>query len=1580
MTDCTVECTAIPDGFIGADNSRLRLSVILRPCGAGTARPASVGVDLSRWPTEVPQFFFRIWAGASKTAMLPVATVPARESFEEKLTGGITASAQSWWSSIWSDPTKLAAYLALLEGEDPQQEVIVASYNYTQLHDAAMQHAQDEFVRAHVAYQARNSPGLLESRFEGLALRAARDPNDQMVRIARSLAIGRSAGLPRVTEGLLNSATYGAGIRAQAYGPKGVVASGDKNVDEVYSRALDPEYLGDTILPAANGGVTADDPTNNQRFEAAIATDDELGAVVEPEWDDAHSYAHEVLGALQAHPALRKFARQLADLTLDAGALRTACNQQKGDVKGIIAVELAAGPDAPGPAPSGDAVYTAFALRTDTNALFEPCPRAEFDPTTAGSVAAGLPLRDGFVVPEDLPEGHRFRICSVDGIAAYFALNRSIQSTNEAYHSSERIQDVATEPTGFRTRGLMLLDTKAEDTANAVEARPKEIAKDHLLFAEDLVDGYRVDVVDPKGVAHPACARVVDYPLLDSLGGAASAYYQTSRNDGHVAPMARTWTSKPDKGSKTTLTVSQVLTTWTGRPLGLPSPDQASTSSKVPGLAINYAFDPRRPGPILRHFGRYRFLVRARKLNGSSVAVVPTRVDEFALGSRIDGDNQQIKAKSDDPGFQFGFVEKAPAPTILVDDTFDPRPAAGSGLADRETPTSIRVTAGDKAAKVRWLVLPAMGFDLAELQGQFDPRSNSDGDRRRAEQHALHGAYGYLEHDQNGGFASIKAENPLALLMKPQAISDTVKTPAHFVDATLQTLGASLIARKATPPQAFERDAPDRDLTYFPRLRSPRDFDPDAVTPIRIEVFALPNGKKTTIRVGPDYPLQLPHGTTIKVPTLRIGVAPADTLDLDLWNIRTFDAFKANPAMARMEAPAIEAKHPVARLFVADRAAAEGEYQSLMRSYRVASLGDHVPITIEHPVAQPLREPRLTAPLNVYRAASVEAWRTMVDDEEIEDEPDTAKLFVTGELAIDRKSTGEVWAEAFWVDPCSKDRIFRTIVPEALDRIEQNGLYDYRKPIQFRRLFTLPALGLPHPHPGESDADYLARIDKVNLTLLDVMPPGSGEREQRIARCLTADFDCDKHRTLAIRIVARSRFAPPPAVPAPAPVTGSSPGGPAPAAPPPPPPTTEDDLTTAPPEDMTNIQQTASRAACIAAVRDGDRSGVKMIELLATRRPPPPYVMRDKGTLYRRELRTAADGSGKELVHIYRCWLDGDWYESGDDEKLAIVCRQSRSATLPGWADVQTSRWGGDATSAPGQELRTATMLQPSEPTRLIAEQIAGAEIKQATLTGGAGNPGQSAQVALACLTPQFHSGFGRWFCDIELKATGAFKVGLKLVLARFQEKSVAGRALSTTLPIDIVMLHQPWRFNAKRTGRTVEITVTGPAYQERAPMLDKMAGVSDGATFKALSDLIGNTGQTDMRALAQTPLIVAELERLDSNGKGPMPVISAGRAIATSNLGVAVEGIKEDLSNLPSQVLLRRWKLTLDIPPEHADQRLAVRIGLASAHANSHARRLHSTAASQAPAASDGNRFQPSALDGPMVLLPEPIVVQLRV
>jgi hypothetical protein len=326
----------------------------------------------------------------------------------------------------------------------------------------------------------------------------------------------------------------------------------------------------------------------------------------------------------------------------------------------------------------------------------------------------------------------------------------------------------------------------------------------------------------------------------------------------------------------------------------------------------------------------------------------------------------------------------------------------------------------------------------------------------------------------------------------------------------------------------------------------------------------------------------------------------------------------------------------------------------------------------------------------------------------------------------------------------------------------------------------------------------------------------------------------------------------------------------------------------------------------------------------------------------------------------YRCWLDG-WFSSGEHELLAVVCR-SQSVDPEPWLESLLSRWGGDMTMAPGAELGSGAAPEYLRPDQLVFEPtidigastplkptlINAAVPPPATPSGGAGSQQGSRNADIALLKPRFHTGLGRWYCDIELRQVPTFRALLQLSLARYQPRAIPGCELSTPVLISAFLLHQPWTFSAVRKGRRIEVTATGPAYRERAPMTRGLDGV--GAV--AGGDLPRVVDQ------AAEPRISVELERITDDA--PLPVVDRdGRLVVATNVGIAAETRGTGL-----QDGWKRWTIPLDVPEGPIEgQRMAVRISLATAHANSKA-----------------VRGSPDLSDGPLVYLPEPLVVQIAV
>jgi len=329
-------------------------------------------------------------------------------------------------------------------------------------------------------------------------------------------------------------------------------------------------------------------------------------------------------------------------------------------------------------------------------------------------------------------------------------------------------------------------------------------------------------------------------------------------------------------------------------------------------------------------------------------------------------------------------------------------------------------------------------------------------------------------------------------------------------------------------------------------------------------------------------------------------------------------------------------------------------------------------------------------------------------------------------------------------------------------------------------------------------------------------------------------------------------------------------------------------------------------------------------------------------------------GRGRTLSHIYRCWLGPDWFSSGEGEQLAIVCRDPAQEKHPDWLLSQLSRWGGDMTMAPAQavvvppaDLASATFLSPAQVVGTVTQRA----LMYRELKEDQAEPlSESHGVLLGLLTPRFHTGTGRWYCDMEITPTAAYKVGVQLCLVRYQPNAIEGCKLSRSVRADAFFLHQPWTFSAIRRGGEVEVIAMGPGYTEKAPMT---VGLEGAETAK------------DIAGRAAEPLVVVEPERLGSDGDKPLIVIDSNAdPVVTTSLAASTRRGFGDTRRPDIPSGWTRWTMTLVIPKEEPETRFAVRVSLASAHANSLA------------APGSGH----SGSDGPLVYLPEPMVVQLDI
>ncbi|PTU00693.1 hypothetical protein DBR45_21375 [Pseudomonas sp. HMWF031] len=1578
-----VECIAIPDGIhLRGGQHLLRVSLVLRP--EPTDEPSAV--SLLDWPNIIPTLSFQVSFGSEVKDLKPLPSNPVPEyESQERL---MSAEATNWWSNeLWGDPEVFADYVELMRSPGFQAPAVGFS-SYSFLADMARSRVEGDIEMGLLAALYRTRAELKELKsLHSNAVSRLEDPADPATILAdiqelvarevfADIPIGDAVGtlVARAAEPGYQSG-LGAGLMTKKI-DEAMQACFDQSENAILGRdgatggaepgkwnpfTLNPpaavrsssDFLGDryeasifgsrievpepgTLAGQANQNAGKSFAFSNARL--ALAAFDQMMSTATAETattgsaDTLERVALHHVAGLQAHPALRKFVRLIVDIPVPLESIPASLVSTR---KGVVSVS------AMGPAAATRKTATAFVLDVE-HSLFEPCPEASFYRKNLTSRVPSLPLDNGVVAlnigrQDKVGKEARFRMDVVDATAGILSLRHQIQTALHASRKGLSANQASGEHASLRTRGLMLIDTEA----NVPAVMAREIAAQEraanaaitLYFAERLVDGYRPDAVRtvpnpdhsaPTVEVFPIAARSLSYGVIEAALTktrlAPSTYDDTAdRNEGYISPGSRI-VAKTDEPQRQF--TSEQLFCWTGDNLGLPTPtnNHESLTHRLP-TKITCGFKPAYKGPILRVGGQYRYMLRARKLNGSSV---PTSFSKLLADKHACGD-------SSGQGYVFMPVERTPAPTVLV--PADQRLARDDQTEDQ--PSSQVVLLNPDEVATRILVSPRIEFDLAEQQGQFDPIRGKGEDigsaLSRANRYKDGGTYQRLKReDENGNYPPYTGTTSAGDGRYSALLFEVLKAPVtsfkrpYYVDRSLCVLGSNLSAVKATTRHAIENSFAEG-VSFWNRSVADKDtkgqgFAPEKIRPVQLEFVSVRSGKSGVFNAGER--LMHCNGQYISVSVMRVEVAPGDTLSLDVWLNRTAEFSLNQPLLLnawnrlskrlKMDTPIT--LEDLDNLHSKDAANKENWWSKLTCNTRIPALHEVVNFRIEHVVSIPLEPPKFLQAFGCTRANDAQEWADHCAlRPQHADRPNASTVFSWGAISIDRKTTEAVWAEAIWseVDPALARQ--RTTAYEEAMEIDQNGLWTYRPSVGQGRLFDIQNIPALATQEAEDPAAYAARADRLDLLRDDV-----GE-----LRNLAADFKSHKARRILVRLLARSRFVAP-----------------------------SIDLS-----DPTNTSASATRGDFFAALEGGPcPTGVEEIWLPATRPPAPPRLMKDQGSLYQRRfdpLTTdlAVGHRGKRLTHIYRCWLDSDWFSSGEGEKLAVVCRDPSQGDQPDWLLAKVSRWGGDMTMRPPVYLKPApTSIEA--PTFLDPRQIVGMTPEVGELTSISkdekGNVVTSVEgVRLALLEPAFHTGTGRWYCDIELVPAGSFRVCLRLSLARFQANAIDGCHLSDTVLADAFMLHQPWSFSAARKDGVVEIIATGPAYTQRAPMVQ---GLKHGEAAQ------------DVEAQAAEPLVVVELERLDPSGGGPLPVMSSQGQRATTNSRQAIRREQDwPKTAIGIEKGWTRWVMQLAIPRDEVGYRHAVRITLASAHANSTA-------------------TQADDIDGALIYLPEPLVVQLEI
>lgn len=376
--------------------------------------------------------------------------------------------------------------------------------------------------------------------------------------------------------------------------------------------------------------------------------------------------ARQRMSGFQGHPTLAKLVRLLVDVELEFSDREPgpfAELMRRGpDWTGEVCAEYVCPAQASASATTVEKLQrTKFRLRIEraswgqARCAFLPASQHEVlllkqsqaQPRAATALAPRtlLPVNQGFL--ELRHHAGRFRLRPYDSALAVSSLDNASSNREHSRDSGASDDDLSARLPTMRTHGIQLVDTGAGIAAAVdlykIQESYAATGDAPLLYAEDLLLGYRVDV-ERSGVSGPATwntatGRSFHYQDISRPGGGALYPEHRYRENG-VVHAAMKLTSADDTHKPS---VRQELFTWTGDPVGLPSGQEpkkrgANQQGVAPkaglaqqpvkladvdaahdlniGMDYEYGVDKESTIPALRYGDKYRFVMRACFLNG----------------------------------------------------------------------------------------------------------------------------------------------------------------------------------------------------------------------------------------------------------------------------------------------------------------------------------------------------------------------------------------------------------------------------------------------------------------------------------------------------------------------------------------------------------------------------------------------------------------------------------------------------------------------------------------------------------------------------------------------------------------------------------------------------------------------------------------------------------------------------------------------------------------------------------------------------------------------------------------------------
>jgi hypothetical protein len=1009
--------------------------------------------------------------------------------------------------------------------------------------------------------------------------------------------------------------------------------------------------------------------------------------------------------------------------------------------------------------------------------------------------------------------GPRYEIIDFDLDAALQALENSSLDRATASQKGAMDDSIPTALPNLQTRGLALIDRDrkselAKEAQGSNAAVALSASKAQVLYAEDLVIGYRLDVGICKAnvLERPEenrwrslHNRTVGYDAHD-IPGTYLPWLQADRlrEDGFAKPVTRQAEAKGSSGIAPQFIAQETLAVWTGTSLAVRTErgpgkndsddalvDEIDSYSEL-GTNITFSLptEAARRLPPLRFRRGHWMGARLVYANGGSLPLDAAVRDHYLAASTT-------AVGADGQGFVFRRGERIPAPAVLLpaDDVLIAQPASTHGEG-----VSTAVVRGNGVTR-RYLVPRNVNFEMAEAHGEFD---------KQAPRSAF---TGYVRSQKDGSF-------PAAVKQAPPVAKQDPKTKKRNNPGNVLTTGNSSKAAPYFPdPMAREclilplqhgleesqaNESTDVHVVGFYRQKN---MTTDHARPIAIEVSAFepkPADKPFSVRLINDD----------EMPRFSVKLAKAQDLDLVLWaepdddeqlvgmralvagwsyvrrvaaryGVR-FDSLKTSPSpKLRAFGELLSNWVPVKAGDVPPAKGGSDKILKLLRAIHLAphrTVSDHKRIRVVRPVMAPLAAPYVypskfkavrieitPAPTPDSPAAPIQkpnGWPEYVAihangaplDFPSEDNGNTA--FFVGTAEVHRPSTAKLRFQATWNEYDDNDT-----------NVREFGQGDSRR-FEYRSV----------PDRGEFAFEFARGRDPdksaVELTDIDLLDDETGK-----LRGLKIDFKNTKARQVRVGVYGVSRFT---------------------------------DFYRAPKEpDHANQFER----------HDAERDFSCWVD--STKRPEKPEIDRIM-PVFAGVISECRHGHRREITYqrqvSLRIFLKRGWYSSGEGELLGVICWPSNifnggivkddmakctllDRTAPKVINPKEeflTRWGADPVRESGDldelipsgafksaaALRGPLKLPLQPPDKEAPGGTPTFEIDQGCPNDPPASsqlsPSDSVDVAIAGYKPIIDPQYGQlWYCDLAIDPQASYFPFVRLGLARYQQHSKAGLELS---------------------------------------------------------------------------------------------------------------------------------------------------------------------------------------------------------